>query len=34
MKDVRNLARLNIDGVIIGKALYEGKVSLQEAMRH
>jgi phosphoribosylformimino-5-aminoimidazole carboxamide ribotide isomerase len=34
IKDIRNLAKLGIDGVIVGKALYEGKFSLREAMEH
>ncbi len=34
LKDIRNLAKLGIYGIIVGKALYEGKFSLQEAMEH
>jgi phosphoribosylformimino-5-aminoimidazole carboxamide ribotide isomerase len=30
--DIRHLARLNISGCIIGRALYEGKIDLREAI--
>lgn len=33
IEDIKKLARLNVDGIIIGKAIYEGKLSLQEALR-
>jgi phosphoribosylformimino-5-aminoimidazole carboxamide ribotide isomerase len=31
-KDVADLARLGMDGCIIGRALYEGTISLTEAL--
>jgi phosphoribosylformimino-5-aminoimidazole carboxamide ribotide isomerase len=37
ISDVRRLAELNLprlDGVIIGKALYEGRIEIEEAMTH
>jgi phosphoribosylformimino-5-aminoimidazole carboxamide ribotide isomerase len=33
VEDIRELARLNVEGIIIGKAIYEGKLNLQEALR-
>lgn len=30
MEDLRDLEKINIEGVIIGKAIYEGKISLAE----
>lgn len=32
VKDIENLRALAMDGVIIGKAIYEGKIALQELM--
>lgn len=31
LDDIRELRRIGIDGVIVGRALYEGKIRLQEA---
>ena len=33
LNDIRNLAQIRVDGVIIGKALYEEKLNLKEALR-
>ncbi|MCZ2844885.1 MAG: 1-(5-phosphoribosyl)-5-[(5-phosphoribosylamino)methylideneamino]imidazole-4-carboxamide isomerase [Candidatus Bathyarchaeota archaeon] len=33
VEDIRKLARLNVEGIIIGKAIYEGKLNLQKALR-
>ncbi|MDD2556605.1 MAG: HisA/HisF-related TIM barrel protein, partial [Syntrophaceticus sp.] len=33
LRELRSLESLGVDGVIIGKALYEGKFTLQEAIR-
>ncbi|MDZ7821669.1 MAG: HisA/HisF-related TIM barrel protein [Candidatus Marinimicrobia bacterium] len=30
VEDIRRLETLNIDGVIVGKALYEGRIRLQQ----
>ena len=31
-QDVRDLAKIGLDGCIIGRALYEGTITLQEAL--
>ena len=31
-EDIKELARMNIHGAIIGKALYEGRLTLEEAI--
>ena len=33
LEDIRQLARLNLAGCIIGRALYEGKINLAEAIK-
>ena len=33
MEDIQQLKRIRIDGVIVGKAIYEGKVKLKELVR-
>lgn len=32
LEQIKKLKKLNVDGVIIGKALYEGKINLKEAI--
>lgn len=34
MDDLVALKKINVDGVIVGKAIYEGKVKLEELVRH
>jgi phosphoribosylformimino-5-aminoimidazole carboxamide ribotide isomerase len=30
VEDLENLKKINVDGVIVGKAIYEGRISLQQ----
>ncbi|MEM2629873.1 MAG: HisA/HisF-related TIM barrel protein, partial [Candidatus Bathyarchaeia archaeon] len=32
LNDIKKLAKTGVDGVIVGKALYEGKFTLKEAI--
>jgi len=34
LEDIENLRKLNLNGVIIGKAIYEGRISLNELKYH
>jgi len=33
LKDILEVKKTKVDGVVVGKALHEGKISLEEALR-